>query len=277
MKKFYIVLCVLIAACFPFEKHHEFQIKNTQNETLYVEVDGLQNASHKKLAFLQHGLASNMDHPVIQKAKQAFLDNGYTVVTFDSRYSMGKSGDDVQKVRLSTFEEDLETVTNWAKDQPFYHEPFALAGHSLGGASVLQYGARHPEKVNILVPVTPVISGDLWEKSCMKRMPDFCRQWKEKGTYEYTDTKDNKTVTIPYSVITDSVSYNAYNLIPKIKAQTLIIGAQNDNIIAPQDIKNLVEILNDKQLVLVIQNSGHNFNTPQNQNDLYLTVRDFIK
>ncbi|MFR1031633.1 MAG: hypothetical protein ACLSE6_03540 [Alphaproteobacteria bacterium] len=36
----------------------------------------------------QHGLASNMEHPAVQTAKQAFLDKGYLFINFDSRHSL---------------------------------------------------------------------------------------------------------------------------------------------------------------------------------------------
>lgn len=277
MRKFYFILSfIFIISCSNHLSFNEFYIKNAQNEPIYVKVDGLKNASYKKLAFIQHGLASNMDHQVIQTAKQAFLAHHYVVITFDSRYSLGKSGNDVQKVLLSTFTEDLETVIDWAKKQPFYSEPFALSGHSLGGASVLQYSASHPEKVNILVPIAPVISGDLWEKSCMKNLSEFCRLWKQNGFYEYTDTKINKTAVIPYNVVTNSKSYNAYTLAPAITAKTLIIAGDKDIIIAADDVKNLVRIM-PKASDMVVKNSEHNFEIQKNQEDLYKSIENFIK
>lgn len=276
MRKYLIIvfLCFLSACSHLNQK--DIQIKNAQNQTLYVKVDGLENAKYHKLAFIQHGLASYMEHQVVQTAKRAFLDNNYTVVTFDSRYSTGESGNDVEKARLSTFEEDITTVIDWAKTQPFYSEPFALSGHSLGGASVLQYSTEHPEQINLLIPVAPVISGQLWETSCMRNLTDFCRQWKQNGTYEYTDKQNGRTVQIPYAVVTGCKNYNAYKSIAKITSATLLIGAQKDIIIDADDLQKLAKSISDSQFA-IISDSGHNFEKKQNQTDLYDVMNTFIK
>ena len=276
MRKYLIIIFLcLLSACSHFNKK-EIWIKNAQDQTLYVKIDGMENAKYHKLVFIQHGLASYMEHQVVQTAKQAFLDNNYTIVTFDSRYSTGESGNDVEKARLSTFEEDLKTVVDWTKTQPFYSEPFALSGHSLGGASVLQYSAKHPEQISILIPIAPVISGHLWEVSCMRNLADFCRQWKQKGTYEYTDKQNGRTVQIPYAVVTDCRNYNAYQSVDKITSETLLIGAQKDIIINAEDLQKLAKSISDSKSV-IISDSGHNFEKKQNQTDLYNVIDTFIK
>ena len=277
MKKFYIIIVLFfLTSCEVLNRTQEFQIKNEQNESLYVEVDGLENIVYHKLAIMQHGLASNMNHQAVRAVKKAFLANNYVVISFDDRYSLGKGNNEVEKVSLETFAQDLNTVTDWAKKQSFYQEPFALAGHSLGGASVLLFSAKNPQKVNILIPVTPVISGRLWEKSCMENLKDFCRNWQQKGFYEYTDPQNHKTAIISYKVITDSLNYNAFALAPKIKAETLLIAAENDIVINPEDVQKLSASLQFGNSA-VIKSSGHNFEDKQNQNDLYRTVNDFLK
>lgn len=277
MKKLYsIIFLFFITACANHIQTQEFRIQNAQNENIYVKADGLENVSYHKLAIIQHGLASHLDHVAVQEAKQAFLDNHYVVITFDSRYSLGKGDNDVEKVRLKTFVEDLETVANWAKKQSFYSEPFALSGHSLGGASVIEFGAKYPEQVNILIPITPVISGKLWEKSCMENLTAFCRQWKQNGTYKYTDAQNHKTAIIPYAVVVSCNNYNAYALAPQINANTLLIAAEEDIIIDPDDIQKLSQNIR-KSRVTKINSAGHNFEDRQNQIDLYQAINAFIK
>jgi len=277
MKKIFVLVCfIFTVACSSIRSSDEVWIHNAQNEAIYIQIDGLSNATHHKLAIIQHGLASDMNHQAVQAAKQAFLDNNYVVITFDSRYSLGYSGNHVENARLATFNEDLKTVISWAKKQPFYSEPFALSGHSLGGGSVLQYSAEYPKDVNILVPITPVISGSLWEKSCMTNMTAFCRQWKHEGTYTYTDVKKHKTAVIPFDIITDSKSYNAFALLPQIAAKTLFIAAQNDIIISSDDLSQLAKSANPQKNITVVSESGHNFETSENQADLYKVINHFL-
>lgn len=277
MKKLYsIIFLFFITSCTIPQKTHEFWIQNEQGESIYVRADGLENSPNHKLAIIQHGLASHSDHVAVQAAKKAFLDNRYVVITFDSRYSLGQGNNDVEKVQLKTFKEDLETVIHWAEKQSFYSEPFALAGHSLGGASVIEFSTDYPDKVSVLVPITPVVSGKLWEKSCMKNLTDFCRQWKHNGTYQYTDNQKHKTAIIPYAVLTSCSHYNAYNLAPKIHAKTLFIAAQKDIVVNADDINNLSQLVKNGH-VAVIPSSGHNFENPHNQTGLYQAINGFLQ
>lgn len=278
MKKLYFALCLIfVTSCTLFRQSDEVWIKNDENEALYLKIEGLNNASSHKLAIIQHGLASNSDHQVVQTAKQAFLDNDYVVITFDSRYSLGRSGDEVKYARLTTFNEDLATVVAWAKDKPFYHEPFALSGHSLGGASVLKYSAEHPKQVATLIPIAPVVSGKLWEKSCFTNMADFCHQWQQKGVYEYYDMKIHKQATIPFAIVNASKSYDANLLAPKITAKTLLIAGEDDIIIPSGDINKLALKLKTATQEVAIPLSNHNFETKQNQQDLYKAIYNFLK
>ena len=276
MKKLYILLILFfIVSCSDSKNNKAVWIQNTKNQNIYLQVDGLNSSNSHKLAIIQHGLASDMNHNVVQTAKKAFLDANYVVITFDSRYSLGEGNNDVEKVRLRTFENDLKTVAHWAKTQPFYAEPFAISGHSLGGASVIKFAAEYPEKVNILIPVAPVISGELWEESCMESLKDFCVEWKEKGTYIYTDKKNHKKAVIPYEVISDIGNYDALMMAPEIKADVLLIEAQNDILINPADLEKLSERLNNGSLS-IIKSADHNFSKSKNQADLYKTITDFL-
>ena len=88
----------------------EFNITTAASDTLSVDVENRDNISRGKLVFIQHGLATDRNHRVVQQTARAFADAGYVVVTFDSRHSLGKSGQDVENARLTTFEQDLERV-----------------------------------------------------------------------------------------------------------------------------------------------------------------------
>lgn len=113
MKKLYTSLfLLLLASCSENNRPQEIWIKNADNESIYLQLSDNKDTDSPHLAIIQHGLASNMEHPAVQTAKQAFLDKGYLVITFDSRHSLGKSDGKVINVRLETFENDLETVIN---------------------------------------------------------------------------------------------------------------------------------------------------------------------
>ena len=264
-----IILIFILTSCSFLQNERNVVIQNNQGQSINIKI---YNETGNKLAFVLHGLASDMNHQAVQTAKQAFLNSDYTVVTFDARYSLGKSDGNVSDVSLSTFSEDIETVVNWAKQQPFYRTPFAIAGHSLGGATAILYSYKN-NNISFLIPIAPVIGGHQWENSCMKNMTDFCKQWKENGYYEYT--KDGRSVNIFYTVVDNAKSYNALDLAGDITAPTLFIVAEKDRVIEEKDVQKAADLMKAK--IVKISQSSHNFTNKQNLDDLYQAIFNFIK
>ena len=107
----------------------------------------------------------------------------------------------------------------------------------------------------------------------MKNMPNFCKQWKEKGYYEYK--LNEKSVNIFYTVVDEAKSYNALEIARNITAPTLFIIAEEDRVIEEKDVQKVADLMKTK--VVKISQSSHNFTQKQNQNDLYQAIYDFIK
>ena len=76
----------------------------------------------------------------------------------------------------------------------------------------------------------------------MVYMPELCKDWKKKGIYNY------QTVVLPYTVVEEAKNYDALRLAKDIKARVLLITAEDDHIIAPQDVKALYQALETKNL-----------------------------
>src|SRR5690606_4155772 len=99
-----------------------------------VVVENKDNSSN--LAFVMHGLGGNKEHGHIRAMSEAFLENDYTVVTWDAVHTFGESqGGLYEDATITNYHSDLEDVIAWAKQQSWYVEPFVLCGHSLGGIS----------------------------------------------------------------------------------------------------------------------------------------------
>src|SRR3989344_1988273 len=110
---------------------HKHFIKNRKGQKLSVLVEG--EEKHGLVAVVMHGLGGWKEQPHIQTFADAFLKNGFTVVRFDTTNTFGESDGKYEDATITSYYEDLEDVISWAGGEPWYLEPFWLAGHSLGG------------------------------------------------------------------------------------------------------------------------------------------------
>ena len=72
MKKALFLLLLLLLS-FGNAWAEKFTVTNDNNEKIIVDVAKPLNQAARGLVFLQHGLASSMEHPVIQTAKKPTL------------------------------------------------------------------------------------------------------------------------------------------------------------------------------------------------------------
>ena len=125
-------------------------IKNRKDQKISVLVDV--SPHQKGLAIVMHGLGGFKEQPHIRVFADSFKEDGFTVIRFDATNTLG-SGESYGKYDDATatnYYEDLDDVMTWAKKQPWYQEPFWLAGHSLGGMSIILFAACPSHSSGIL-------------------------------------------------------------------------------------------------------------------------------
>jgi len=120
-------------------------IKNRKNQNVAVLVEEAEN--QKGLVFAMHGLSAYKEQAQLAVIAEAFRDNDYTVVRFDTTNTFGESDGNPEDATTTNYYEDLEDVISWAGSQSWYQEPFYLAGQSLGGFSAGFYAENFPDKV----------------------------------------------------------------------------------------------------------------------------------
>ena len=120
-------------------------IKNRKGQRICVLVEEAKNT--KGLAFVMHGLGANKETAGTMTMAEAFRNNNYTVVRFDTTNTFGESDGKYEDATLTNYYEDLEDVIAWAGSQSWYIEPFVLAGSSFGGFCVAYYTENYPAKV----------------------------------------------------------------------------------------------------------------------------------
>ena len=153
-----------------------FTIKNRHGLKLVIQLDTPEDP--KNLVFICHGRGGAMVQVHIQAFGQAFLENNFRVVFFDSTNSLGQSDGDMLNLTYDTYTADLEDIIGWARLQPWFQEPFSLCGQSMGAQAVAWYAEHHPEEIKYLAPIAPVVNFQLWSKTMP---PGYLEKWQKDG------------------------------------------------------------------------------------------------
>ncbi|PIR86957.1 MAG: hypothetical protein COU11_03000 [Candidatus Harrisonbacteria bacterium CG10_big_fil_rev_8_21_14_0_10_49_15] len=249
-------------------------IKNRNGKKVAVLLE--QAEDQQGLAFVMHGLSGVKEQPHIQAFAEAFLENGFTVVRFDTTNTFGESDGQYEDATTTNYYEDLEGVINWAKSQSWYQEPFWLAGHSMGGICTALYAENHPKKVAGLAPISTVVSGEL---SRQARGPENWQKWQETGWLEEPRTGlPGQMKRLKWSHAEDRLKYD---LLPQAKNLTmpiLFIVGEEDESTPPQHQQILFDaIAHDRKELHIIKDAPHTFRTPEHLQEIKQIMINWIK
>jgi len=235
-------------------------IKNRKNQKLVLLVDVSPN--QKGLAFVMHGLGGFKEQAHIKAFADAFKEEGLTVVSFDTTNTLG-SGESEGKYEDATttnYYEDLEDVIKWVKNKSWYQEPFWLAGHSLGGISIVLFAEKYPQKVKALAPISTVVSGKISFDSPKYRGNDILKKWKETAwRIEESKSQPGIIKKLKWSHMEDRLKYDVLPDAQKLKMPVLLIVGDQDDSTPPEHQKMLFGRLPGKKEIHIIKGAPHTF------------------
>lgn len=81
-------------------------IQNRKDQKISVIVEKAED--QKGLAFVMHGLGGFKEQPHIQTFADAFKEDGFTVVRFDTTNTFGESDGNYEDATVTNYYEDLE-------------------------------------------------------------------------------------------------------------------------------------------------------------------------
>lgn len=241
-------------------------IKNRHQLNIAVVVNETPNS--KGLAFVMHGLGGFKEQPHIQLIASTFFEQGYTTILFDTTNSIGESGGKYEDATLGSSYTDLEDVISWAKNQSWYQEPFCLAGHSMGGYSVVQYAENHPYEVKGVFAWAPVVSGELSYKA--HERADDLKEWERTGwKMRISNSKPGLELRLPWSHMVERFNHNllpeASNLTMPI---TIIVGGQDTS--CPPTHQQILfnAIPSTKKELFIVKDAPHTFRDEKHLEEL---------
>ena len=125
-------------------------IKNRKDQKIVVVLEKQEN--QKGLVFVMHGLGGFKEQPHVQTFKEAFREESFTTILFDSTNTLGESEGKYEEATTTNYFEDLEDVIEWAKK-----------GQDLGAGEILltsvdREGMAKGMDIELIKAVTNVVT-----------------------------------------------------------------------------------------------------------------------
>lgn len=250
-------------------------VKNRKGQNICVAVE--ENAKQKGLVFIMHGLGGFKEQPHLQTIAEAFKENNYMVVLFDTTNSIGESEGKMEDATLTNYYEDLEDIVKWSKDQNWYQESFVLVGHSLGGFSVAYFAQNYPNKVKAIAPISTVVSGKLLEES-----PDFKEikdNWEKNKIREWASSSQPGLIKkLKWSHVEDRRKYDLLPEVKKLIMPVLMMVGELDDTTPIVHQKILFDLLPTKRKEMhIIKGAEHTFKKPEHLIEIGNIFYNWIK
>lgn len=251
-------------------------IKNRKGQKIAVIIEETEN--QKGLAFVMHGLGGFKEQAHIQTIAEAFKENEYTVIRFDTTNTLGESDGNYEDATTTNYYEDLEDVIKWVSSREWYQEPFVLAGHSLGGICVALFAEKYPEKVKAVAPISTVVSGKLSVEAQKRYEPEEFKEWEKTGWSEKESrSKPNIIKRLKWSHIANRLKYDLLSNVDKLTMPILLIVGENDTSTPPEHQKIFHDAISGPKEIHIIKNAEHTFREENELQELKDIFNSWIK
>lgn len=239
-----------------------FEIKDRHGLKLVIQVDMPESPS--KLVFIQPGQGGFIAQEHITAFAESFLENNYRVVRFDPTNSVGESGGDISEVSYDGYAANLEDVIDWAKSMPWFQQPFALCGHSMGAQTTAWYAEQNPGTVQLLATMAPVVNYELYMPTLD---PDYAEKWEEHGYIESVSrSKPGIVKRIGWQVNDSLKKYDILKYANKLTMPVINVVGELDKPCPVANQQVFMETIPSKQKKLVIiQGTEHSYRNNETQ------------
>lgn len=231
-------------------------MQNRHDVKMNVWVDDA--GENAPVVFVMHGFSGNIKQPHMRAMTEAFRANGYTTVAIDATNSFNTSGGAIEKANVLRHAEDLEDTIAWARTQPWFKEPFALTGQSMGGGAVLHYAVQNPRSVSLLVPAATLVSGQMYVQALEQNNPRMLKEWKDNGFL--TMTFNGQARKRYWDVTMDG--YGKLDMVRdahKLTMLVFLIAGEKDTTTPPWTMKALHDALPGEKKLHIIAGAHHVF------------------
>lgn len=251
----------------------KYIIKNRYGLNIILNYEEVPQA--KGIVFLQHGLSGFKEQRHMVTMAEVFQNYGISTINFDATHSFGESEGELIHATITAHYQDLVDVVEWAKTQVWFQTPFYLAGHSMGGATVLNYTIHNPQSVCAVAPISSVVSGALWKATKSKTQ---LKEWQEKGYYEkVSSSKKGMVGKVNWNLMKDAQQYDFSIGLDKLKMPALFVVGSEDTSTLPEHQKRLYDNWGGLKDYHEFEKFGHTFRTDEELKALRMAFNQWLE
>ncbi|MGB0925298.1 MAG: hypothetical protein ACPGTS_01155, partial [Minisyncoccia bacterium] len=148
-----------------------------------------------------------------------------------------------------------------------------------GGFAAARYALSFPGMVDFVIPLAPVISGELSFESWREFQPEILTKWKKEGVLVSESQSIPGMMKIkPYEQMIERLDHDLLKSVNFLNCPILLIACEYDISIPPKHIQIFFEKINFKNKEMhIIQGSGHTPRTESDLKKLYEIISDWLK
>ncbi len=214
------------------------------------------SASTCRCVILCHGFLSDKQSRTNRRLTELLVPQGIATVRFDW-YGMGESRQHFPHLTLKHCLNQLEAVFQLVQQRGMSH--LGLVGSSFGGLLAI-LTAPHQPALQALGLKCPVV--DFPEVLRMEFGPDAMAHWKS-SNHIPNIIGDGSPVPLQYDFYEECLTYDAYAALSHIRAPTLVVHGDQDELIPRPQIDRLLTTLTATKQLTLMSGADHQFGRPE--------------
>lgn len=204
----------------------------------------------KGLVILTPGFLDSKDHKHLRFLAQRLAELDYTVVRFDPTGTWESGGD------ISDYS-TTQTLSDIKKIQESFSLPTILIGHSLGAMINMIYAAQNKvAKIISIMPPASFVRKENYQERKVEWASDGYKEYNVRNPKNKAEVVDMK---VPFAFVADSEKYKLEDLLDKIKALQLFISGEDDDVIAPDAVREIFDKANEPKQFKNLKGVGHHY------------------
>ncbi len=245
--------------CYARYMANHIPLKNRQNQTFYARL----TPGAGRFAVIQHGLTGSMDQPHIKALEKAYQDSGYTTLSIDCTNTLNLSDGSLEAVSVGQHCDDLADAIAWLRAEHRVADKIALAGHSMGGFSVLRYAEDHADEIDHVLGSAVMTSGiNLFQAWRQNRAADLER-WRAQGYWEFTSSIDpTRTGRAPWSMWSEFTSHTIFDGVANLTMPTYFVNGDADISTPLTFLERFYKQVPERKELHIIKDADHSYTQP---------------